>query len=323
MGHKHTEEYWIDGIDEAPIVPDNKEKRDYSHKSDGWKFYLKIRDRLPEFWDEFNTKTDNKGKPYYRNVKQLSISKFKKKPTEQQLFYWMICPYQEWAHTAYTKKEAKRHAVPWLADWEKRRKNGYWAEDNSYQIKNLNKVIKENIESGQAIKAAAPFLIKEMVMYDKLKNQVLEAFGGKALLDNESPTSKNNVFRFKVFMEMIGKVTGLKIRMIKEWMRINGIDPENPHQMFDMATLAQMSGQIGAQGALSGIAAASVMLQNPGGAPPTLINRDALLLAEHLTTHTKELGIPKEGISVIEGVEVSTKHIQHNKDKPNGKHSTQ
>ena len=305
----------LDDLDlDEPIIPEDKDDKKYT--STGWKFYLSVRKHLNTYWQEFNGELDSKGRQKYKNIRKFVESKFKRS-ADRDLFYTMICTYQEWellASVDHGKSATK--VIPWLGDWYKRRKNGYWQDNNSVYIKSLKKSIKENLDSTQAIKATAPFLIQEMMRYSKLQGKIEQAFGGQPFLD-EAPTSSSNQKRFTTFMKMLSDVTGLKIKLLHEWMRIHGVNPNEPNQMWNMASLAQQFGQVGAAGALTGAAAAQgIMLSNPGGAP-TLINRDALLLADNLINHSKDFGEPK---SVVLEAEPLKEKVN---GKSNGKHVTQ
>jgi hypothetical protein len=299
-------------IPEEPITPVDKDDKHYT--SSGWKFYLSVRKHLNDYWQEFNGELDNKGKPKYRNVRKFVDSKFKRS-ADRDMFYTMICTYQEWellASVDHGKSATK--VIPWLGDWYKRRKNGYWQEDNSIYIKSLRRSIKENLDSSEAIKATAPFLIQEMMRYSKIQSKIEQAFGGQPFLD-ESPTSPANTKRFALFIDMVSKVSGLKIKLVHEWMRIHGVNPHEPNQMWNMAQLAQQFGQVGAAGALTG-AAAGIMLSNPSGAP-TLLSRDALLLADNIVSHSKDFGEPKT-------IDAETQSVKEKPNgKTNGKHVTQ
>jgi hypothetical protein len=303
---------WDDLELDAPIIPEDKKEDSYAHS--GWKFYLKVRIHLNDYWQEFNSSLDKKQNPKYKTVRRFAESKFKK-TEERDLFYLMTCSYQEYEACAReTHKANSRMIVPWVGDWVKRRKNGYWQESNSVYIKSLRKTIKDNQNSTEAIKATGPFLIQEMMRYSRLQGKIEQAFGGEPFLD-EAPTTSANKKRFDVFIEMLAKVTGMKMKLLHEWMRIHGVNPHRPNEMWNMSALAQSFGQVGAAGALTGAAAVQqgIMLSNPNG-QPTLLSRDALLMADHLTDMTK----------AFQDTTVKEKVIDAKpKEKTNGKHVTQ
>lgn len=312
---KFDPSYWIEDLDDdIPIIPTGSKKAsdEVNYASQGWKFYVKLKSQLSELWLEFNNTIGKSGRrPKYATVRDFAKVKFKNKE-ERNMFVLMTCSKREWEVCASNGSIKK--TVPWLGDWVKRRKNGYWMEDNSYQISNLKKVIKENLESAAAIKATAPFIIQELLRYNKLQAKVEELYGGNPLSDD--PRDKKNKEKFKDYLDMISSVTALKVKLIREWMRIHGVSPETPNEMWSMAQLAQGFAQAGAAGALTGmVASQGLMLQNPEGAP-TVLSRDALLLADHLTSH-KELF--KDAPMVIDATLVEDK--EERKEKANGKHT--
>lgn len=304
---------WLDGLELSPITPD-KAASEHNYNSSGWKFYIKVRPYLGEYWRQFNSDLNSKGKAKHRTVEEFARVKFKKKE-ERELFYLMTCSNEEWEVGA-TLDKSKKKIVPWLGDWRQRRKNGYWNEDNGFHTTYLRKALKEGIESSQAIKATAPFLIQSLMRWNRMQAKIDEAYGGEMFLD-EAPNTPRNKARFDAYTKMTAAVEKMKIKLMQEWMRIHGVNPSDPQQMFNMAVMAQSFAQAGAAGALTGVAAAQgYMLQNPNGAP-TLLSRDALLLADHLTAHTKNFKeMPKE-------VTLDGDEVVEIKEKKNGKHATQ
>lgn len=326
---------------EEPIIPiDRNGTRalENSIDSKGWRFYMKIRDYLPEWWYEFNGAINpgrNKVRCKYKSIKAFSIKKLKHKE-ERQFLIWMIGPRRIWdeeaiSHKPNTDKSKKvRHVVPWLGDWKRRRRNGYWEVENKEHIKGLSRAIKENVDSMQAIRATAPFIVSELMRWIRLHEKVDEVFDGKPLLMDEEPDSKNNIKRYNLYTRMHEDVQKKVSHTIKDWMRIHGVNPNNPHEMADMATLAQMAGQSAAMGAVGGLAAGLGFnsIPNGNGEPSgsnllqvgesrVVITPDALLLANHLTKHSE---LFKKPLPPIEGVGKIIQDEEENKS--NGKSKT-
>lgn len=299
---------WIDGLDVSPIMPSKRSKQNVSHSSPGYKFYIKIKENIPELWDEFNS-AQSKGKAKYKTVRSFAKVKFKKKD-ENKLFILMTCTEEEWeSHVTTEKGRSDKHVCPWLGNWDARRKNGYW-QDSTVHASYLKAALKETVESSQAIKATAPFLVQEMMRYNRLISKIETAFGGEPFLD-DIPNSPKNKSRFDAYVDMLTKATNMKLKLVQEWMRIHGVDPLAPNEMFNPGVFAQLGGQIGAAGALTGYAAAQgFALQNPEG-PPTILNRNALLLADHLVQHSE-----KYKDEVLDGQEVVARQDEV---KTNGK----
>lgn len=303
---------WSDLDDIPPIVPEpgnNKDKLSYS--TNGYKYYLKIKQQLQEWWDEFNSDTDKSGKPKYKNIRNFISTRTKNKE-ERHFLYLMIGP----RPLDEENTNSGKNIVPWLGDWYLRRKNGYWLEDNKLQVKQLSKAIKDNLNSSETVKASAPFLIQELMRINRLMGKLDELFGGNPFLMDENPSSKGNLIRFGTYTKMFNELFKAKKLIIHEVMRVMGINPHDPGQMHNMAQLAAVSGQIGASAALTGAMAGSYQLPGNTG-PGIVISRDALLIGDFLTKHgaTFKKELPE---LILEGDEV--KEVVA---KSNGKHKTQ
>jgi hypothetical protein len=265
---------------EPPILPyeEGKGKKhgqstSIKYKGPGWTYYLATRSKFPEWWEEFNNKLGSDTSPKYKTIRSFIQAKTKVKRQ------------QEWLYTMFGPKPIEyKLEVPWLGDWYKRRKNGYWNTETGFEYARLTRLINKNIESSDAIRSSAPFVIQDLVRITRLQEKVDAKFNGDPFL-NGHPLSSGNKTRFKMYTKMHGTLIAMKRELIKDWMRVNGIDPNNPHQMHDMALVAQLSGGVGASAALAGFAAGQRAL--PSGDLATekgiVITRDAALLAQHLT----------------------------------------
>lgn len=308
---------WLEDMSaEAPIfarehkqASKHNQSKKIKYDGKGWKYFLSIKAKLPEWWDEFNSKTKDTG-PYYRNI--WSFIKTKTKNSQERTWlYQMFGPKPE---------EDEKLDVPWLANWEKRRKNGYWNTEDGYDYRRVAKIINNNLEQNKAIKAAAPFLVQEMIRYTKLQERVDEIFNGKPFNENKGALSPVNKTRFNRYLEMMERITNIKKMLWREWMRINGVNPNNPGEMRDMATVAMMSGQVGAAAALTGAVAGNGLLNT--GPQDNQITRDAVLLALQLKQH--EVNWKKNLPSVSDDKIIDSIPIEKDRhEKPNGKHKTQ
>lgn len=307
MGHKHKHRSHnkmstleeMDNLLSAPDYPINpvNGSRDWilaaskpnSPNYKGYKYYEKVRESLPEWWEEFNGDLDSHGRLKYVTIRAFIKSKTSKKE-EQHYLYQMLGP---------VKKHDKQEA-PWLGDWEKRRRNGFGLLDNREKIKPLLKIIKENLAAADSIKALAPFLADELVQYSNLQNQVHEAFASRAFLNGKDANDKKNIARFDCYRVMLAGLTEIKFKVIREIMRIHGVDPDTPQQMREMVAMA---GGIGAAAALTGIAASQGAqlslppgfggnVNTPNGPVIAPYTYDALKLAEHLTKHAHTFNKP-------------------------------
>jgi hypothetical protein len=276
---------------EPPITTNLKPD---SNPSPDWKYYQKIKEYLPEWWEEFNGKLDHDGRLKYTTIREFIKHKVSKHQ-EQKLLYQMIGP---------CSKRDEDCKVPYLGDWDKRRRNGFGVLDNPEKIRPLIRVIQNNIAAAESIKSLTPVLVEELVQYTTLQKQVHEAFAGRSFLTSKAADDKKNISRHKSYTTMLWALTELKLKIIHEIMRVHGVDPNVPQQMRDMA---QIAGGIGAAAALTGIAASqSGRLGGIGGvasADGTVIapyTYDAIKLAEHLTRHAHTFKKPGPWEKVID-----------------------
>src|ERR1700756_800309 len=227
---------WLEDEEDQPIVAlDEKGKKatEDSFRSNGWQYYLKIREYLPDWWYEFNGAVNGgadrnnyqRNKPKHRNIESFVKKKTKNKQDRQWLL-WMIGPKKVWEREAISNghkrshKHRNRYQVPWLGDWYKRRRNGYWQTENKEQIKGLAKAIKDNVASSAAIRATAPFIVQDLMRWVRLGEKVDELFQGEPFYPDEKPNSKVNLLRFKLYKDMHTEIMEKKFSVIKEWMRI-------------------------------------------------------------------------------------------------------
>jgi hypothetical protein len=276
-----------------------------TNPSPGWRYYQKIREYLPEWWEEFNGKLDHDGRLKYTTVRDFIKHKVGKKE-EQKFLYQMI---------GSCSKREEKCTVPYLGDWEKRRRNGFGVLDNPEKIRPLIRVIQNNIAAAESIRSLTPVLVEELVQYNALQKQVHEAFAGQSFTRSRAADDKKNVSRHKTYTSMLWALTELKLKILHEIMRVHGVDPNLPHQMRDMA---QIAGGIGAAAALTGIAASQSgrlggVLSSDGTtiAPYTY---DAIKLAEHLTRHSHTFKKPGPWEKVIDSE--SGKPVEDEEEQP-------
>jgi hypothetical protein len=258
---------------EAPINPTNGYKKP-DKAGDGYLFYQKIREYLAEWWEEFNGDLDNYGRLKYETIRGFIKSKTKSEKQRAYLYQML---------GAVAKRE-EGCQVPWLGDWEKRRRCGFGVLDQPEKIKPLVKMIQNNMQAAESIKSLTPILVSELVQYDALQKQVHEAYAGKGFGSGKAD-DKRNVSRFNQYKSMLWALSELKITIIGEIMRVHGVDPKTPQQMRDMAAMA---GGIGAAAAITGLAAqqAGILgVRSTDGSVVAPYTYDAIKLAEHLTRH--------------------------------------
>lgn len=317
MSDIDTDLEYLDELSAAPpIIPYEGKRRGQSkqikYQGSGWKYYLAVKPKLRDWWEEFNGTLGKDTSPKFKSIKSFIQSRTKNK-SQQEWLYQMMGP---------KPNEDSKLEVPWLGDWSKRRKNGYWNTEDGFEYRRLVKLINKNIDATEAIRQCAPFVIQDLIRIGRLQQKIDDKFNGDPFL-NGHPLSHGNKNRFKMFVKMHDTLIKLKRSLIQDWMMINGIDPKAPHQMHDMALLAQLSGGIGASAALAGFNSGQRQLSGnlPDGVVATsdggvVISKDALLVASHLTKHAKDwnkaLPLELNGDELIEKKDRS--------EKSNGKH---
>jgi len=98
-------------------------------------------------------------------------------------------------------------------------------------IASLKQAIADKLMGWDAVRSCAPYLLVEMDRVARLGEQVDAAFGGLPFDKSKSPQHPDNVARSFDYLEMLKKITDMKLRLIHEWMLVQGIDPRNPVQI--------------------------------------------------------------------------------------------
>jgi len=109
-------------------------------------------------------------------------------------------------------------------------------------IAKLSKAIHQAEKARTARVWTAPLLRKKIQEYERLQQRIDAAFGGQPFLPNEPPTSWRNRKRCRTYFEMMNALTEIKIALIQELMRVHGVDPNNPHQMWEPPAIAAENG---------------------------------------------------------------------------------
>jgi hypothetical protein len=145
----------------------------------------------------------------------------------------------------------------------------------------LARAFKQALEAAQAVRAMAPLLEQELMRYVKLQEKIEAAFGGKLFLPDQPPTSVENMRRFRAYVGMRKSVTMIIVKLIHELMRVHGVDPNHPHDMWELPTFA---GGIGAAGAPVGVPPQQTSDGQPipSGPPPGQYPAEVLRLAQQL-----------------------------------------
>ena len=150
-------------------------------RKDDLKFYLSVRELLPEWWEEFKSALDESGMLKYRTVRQFALAKTKNR-RQRELICEMIGP----------RADSKRLRVPWQGDWEERRMGIHAGLPLPQEIKVLAQTFSDKIAAVDAVRSAAPFVIAELSRYKGMSDDIDKAFAGQPLDPNKPPHSHEN-----------------------------------------------------------------------------------------------------------------------------------
>jgi hypothetical protein len=84
----------------------------------------------------------------------------------------------------------------------------------------------------QTLQAALPYLRKDLAWCQRMHDEIDRAFEGKPFFFDLSPLAPENGQRFRAYWDMRSSVTKMVIRLSHESMRIHGIDPNHPDQVW-------------------------------------------------------------------------------------------
>jgi hypothetical protein len=88
------------------------------------------------------------------------------------------------------------------------------------------------LRAAKAIRRTGKLIKRDLRECERLHRAVCAAFSPQLFLPGQSATSPTNLQRFKTYLKMIKCLFQLKIRLIHELMRVHGIDPQHPEEMW-------------------------------------------------------------------------------------------
>lgn len=97
--------------------------------------------------------------------------------------------------------------------------------------------------SAAAIGRMTDRIERDLLRCERLRRRVDATFGDKLFLPDQSPMSPGNLRRFKNYFRMMKSLTMLKFKLIRGFMRVHGVNPSNPHEMW---AIGEVAGGIGA-----------------------------------------------------------------------------
>ena len=217
----------VDPLDDLSKRTTNIKKNSHSlntgPRNPAYTYYLLVRPELREWWHEFSTQWDPVQEGWrYRTARQFAKAKTGNR-REQEWIEGMIghiplvfgTEGQRRGKVLYVK-------IPWLGDWEARRT----PPEQPAHIRAFAKLVRERLVAWDAIRACAPLLIQELAIYDRLDEQIDEAFCAQAFVPSHRPTGSKNKTRFRTYVQMKQSVMEIKISLLNNWMLVNGIHPK-------------------------------------------------------------------------------------------------
>lgn len=215
-----------------------------------WVYYKSI--DWPQWWDDFNgtlipKKQKGAGRRKYKTVWQFIQEKTKVK-WQRQALWQMIGPDPK-------PKPGERLKVPYLGDWEQRRKNGFYAFDDPLKIVTVAKAIKDRESGLRATRALAPMIARRLAFWNQVRDMIIEAFGGR-LLDDEATPAGSGKNKIDLFLKWQSKVEGIILNLEDQWAKIHGVNPLDPGQQY--LDMVGAGAKAGAAAALTGALAAGM-----------------------------------------------------------------
>lgn len=261
------------------------------------------------WWEEFCTETVESGALKYPTIFAFARAKTKDKD-ERNLMLKMIGP------KPIGKKLIK---FPWLGDWEKRRANS-WIVDDQDKYKTIDAALSERKDKLDAMHALTPTIGTTIKMYMKMAMDVNKAFAGQIFTPKYPIQHPVNKIRMSRFLRAQERIQKLLQNAWHEWFLAYGVDPAQMQQF--VAHGMALAGQIGAAGALTGVAAAQVGAVTPSGQPiylPAEITPTDIMLAQTVRDKARlfDMDTIVDG-EVVPQAEESEVEAQ-TEDKSNGK----
>jgi hypothetical protein len=141
-----------------------------------------------------------------------------------------------------------------------RNKNASERMTNSNAGNDRSAAAKQAVDRAKQVERAARLLERQLQRCSRMQRRLHAEFGARIFLPHEPPTSRRNQLRFKTYLEMMNSVTMLKIKLLRELMRLRGFDPNNPEEMW---RIAEIAAEILAKPASVGVASPQNSYQQP------------------------------------------------------------
>lgn len=280
-------------LDPAPVEPNVKHK--YTTSGKAFTYYQSLNGKWAQWWDEFATALDERGRLKYKTIWAFIKAK-NKDDGKRAILYEMLGP---------EPTSSKTLRVPWLGDWQKRRENGFFIF-NKTKLKALNEAYHQKKEALDAAREIAPITIRDIARFESLSGMVDTVFGGMPIDPNEAPDSPRNVKRFRLYLGMQKKILDIKAGCFAEYYKAFGLNPTEPEHWLNIRGMDQLqSGQQRMQNALGMVSGDPTIIEGHevhSVSLPQGVNIDDLLLAKALRDKSRmyKMKLPGELNNYVE-----------------------
>jgi hypothetical protein len=151
--------------------------------------------------------------------------------------------------------------------------------------------VKQRLDSAAAIARMAGPIERDLLRCERLQRRVDAAFGHKLFLPDQSPVSPRNRQRFTKYFEMMKSLMMLKIKLTHEFMRVHGVNPSNPQEMWAIGEVARGIG-VAAGPAVAPSREFASDHSSIRRQPIQTTSEEAIRLATYLTRHAHSMKQP-------------------------------
>jgi hypothetical protein len=121
---------------------------------------------------------------------------------------------------------------------EKKSKRNTVRKDSTPAGESITASVEKCLAATESIQRMGRIIKRDLRRCERLQKKINAALGKQLFLPGQSATSRKNLRRFKIFFEILKSLMMLKIELIKQLMRIHGVNPSNPSEMWRIAEIA-------------------------------------------------------------------------------------
>lgn len=132
----------------------------------------------------------------------------------------------------------------------------------------------QTLDTAAEMRKMARLIEQDLRQCERLQKRMDLALGDTLFLPNEDPVSTRNLQRFRKYLRMLTLLTQLKFKLIHEFMRVHGVNPDNPSEMWRTAA------PVGALSPQTSYVQPDISKQSI-----QVVSEEVIRLATHLTKH--------------------------------------